>query len=683
MAFAYSQGTVLGAPNIYRASDELRRTLGAERMDVCAFVGVAPRGPSRVPIEPEYCQQQRAYVEQDRPRQRSVAVPVNSWDDYVRLYGGFDGPGRLPYAVASFFEQGGVRAYIVRIVHHYGNEDDFLGVARTEVSHINSSGVLPTFVAKNEGAWGNQLRGSIGYQAHPLGLLPSSTIQELRLPYSEYYPVGTLLRLTIEGSEAQPDPTYEFRFVVRQGKREVENSTTCERFLLLNTAASGTLLYAEVIEAELLIEDGQGFKEHFDRLGLSPNHPRWLASVIYRESELINPEESWLDAILTPSDIHHIPKDGRRYLVEEPLTFSGGEDRYTVIEHEDFFDTGWVLGNPQAGDGIHALTHLKELSLLVVPDLYVPEPLPEKQDDRQTTLLAGADFAPCVSRNTVSDILNQANHRLPGLQLNPLFGNELEQIIQLQIRVVELASTLRQFIALLDVPPGIQQREIFSWRAHFTSDFSVAYFPWVNISSLDDSRDNLILVNPSAVAAGIIARQELTFGVFHGPANVLARNVVSVDEKISALRHDALHPQGINVFLPQRDGVWLSAARTLSRGQHYRQLSVRRLMSMLQRVLYRQMQWVVFEPNHHGLWAQIRHLLNNFLRQLYIAGAFKGSVESQAFFVRCDGELNHQRVLDAGQLIVEIGVAPAELLEFIIVRITRGGDGTLSVESQR
>ena len=75
----------------------------------------------------------------------------------------------------------------------------------------------------------------------------------------------------------------------------------------------------------------------------------------------------------------------------------------------------------------------------------------------------------------------------------------------------------------------------------------------------------------------------------------------------------------------------------------------------------------------------VRNLLENFLRQLFTAGAFKGRRESEAFFVRCDGELNHRRVLDAGRLIVEIGVAPAEPLEFIVVRIVRDGDGTLAV----
>ena len=36
--------------------------------------------------------------------------------------------------------------------------------------------------------------------------------------------------------------------------------------------------------------------------------------------------------------------------------------------------------------------------------------------------------------------------------------------------------------------------------------------------------------------------------------------------------------------------------------------------------------------------------------------------------------------LDRGELLVEIGVAPAEPLEFILVRLRRDGDGTLNLE---
>src|SRR3954447_23096226 len=90
-------------------------------MDVAAFAGVAPRGPAFVPVVDDQWRDDVPCVEPERPRARSVAVPVESWDDYRRAFGGFEGPGLLPYAVASFFEQGGRRAYVVRIVPSTGN----------------------------------------------------------------------------------------------------------------------------------------------------------------------------------------------------------------------------------------------------------------------------------------------------------------------------------------------------------------------------------------------------------------------------------------------------------------------------------------------------------------------------------------------------------------------------------
>ena len=46
---AMRERMVLGAPGIYRMSDEPLRALTGVRMDVAGFVGVAPRGPSRLP----------------------------------------------------------------------------------------------------------------------------------------------------------------------------------------------------------------------------------------------------------------------------------------------------------------------------------------------------------------------------------------------------------------------------------------------------------------------------------------------------------------------------------------------------------------------------------------------------------------------------------------------------------
>ncbi len=72
-------------------------------------------------------------------------------------------------------------------------------------------------------------------------------------------------------------------------------------------------------------------------------------------------------------------------------------------------------------------------------------------------------------------------------------------------------------------------------------------------------------------------------------------------------------------------------------------------------------------------------MLKTYLRQLFRMGAFKGAVEEEAFFVRCDKMLNPSHIIDAGKMVAQIGLAPAEPVEFIVLNFVREGDGTLVV----
>ena len=54
---------------------------------------------------------------------------------------------------------------------------------------------------------------------------------------------------------------------------------------------------------------------------------------------------------------------------------------------------------------------------------------------------------------------------------------------------------------------------------------------------------------------------------------------------------------------------------------------------------------------------------------LYSQGMLFGATASEAFFVKCDAENNPKYVRDAGQVIIDIGVAPVKPAEFVIFRI--------------
>lgn len=653
----------LGAPGLYPYPDIPIRALTRVRLNVCAFVGVAPRGPVRVPADGT----------PDVPPRRSVAVAVESFDEYRQVYGGFEGPGLLPYAVASFFEQGGLRAYIVRIVHDYGNAAaNALGVAWGDVPGAGSSAGPLRLCARNEGAWGNLLRAGLSFSTRPLLFDTSrARLTGLELPSGIEVTAGALLRLNYGGG------LRDFRFVAYAVESRPPQRTASVWTITFDRAASALPRTIDIVEAALAVDDGDGRSERHERLGLSPPHPRWMAAILADESALVYPDTAWLDSAFTPDDL--------TLATDPPVSalFTGGDDRYPDITPDDFFDPLWTIGDEEPGSGIHALSQLSDLSLLVAPDLYSPFPLVEPRKLTLPVSLAGPVFTRCLDLPAPPVAPEPPPADLVNLRLDPAIPEDLERITTLQTQVVEFADQIRSFIVLLDVPPGLTQRRILNWRSRFQSSYAAAYHPWLVVVRQDDQRNTPVPLPPSAAAAGIIAQVENTFGVPHGPANVIAAQVLDVRETVSPARHDELHPLGINVYLLERDGVRLTAARTLSADPDFRQLSVRRLLVLLRRTLEQQMQWVVFEPNNSALRAELRQLLQSYLRQLFTAGAFRGATEDESFFVRCDETNNPPRLADLGQLLVEVGVAPAEPLEFIVLRLARDADGSLTATEAR
>ncbi len=670
----------LGAPGIYPYPEGALRTLTGVRLDLCAFAGVAPRGPARVPVAEDeangrFWRGDVPYVEPERPRLRTVAVPVESFDEYRRHFGGFEGPGRLPYAVAAFFENGGRRALVARIVHDYGRDDpneapkNDEGVASALIEGVNPAIGLR---ARSEGTWGAAMTAALTFSARPVDLtrVPGG----LRLGPGASLDAGALLRVTFG------DGTRGLYFVSEL--LAVPDETRPDRTLILALTdpplPAGNARF-ELVESSLTLDDGAGRLERHTGLGLRFGHPRWLAQVLCDESLLAWPEPDWTRGQLAPQDPELSPPPIAPFDRTPNLT-----DRWDAIVPEDFFDADWTAESGEPGSGVCCFVSHRDAeglgplrpACVLAPDLYSPKPLAVSQPIVSPVSLAGPAFAPCVTLGPTPEQQEPAND-LPGLYLDPIA--DLERIVALQGRLIAFAESVGDLVALIDVPPGLDPTRIRRWRGGLGSSFAAAYHPWLQVVCRDDDRDVLVDLPPCAAAAGILANRELAFGIHHGPANRLAAGAVRVLAALSPGLHDELHQSGINCFVRERDGTRLTGARTLSADPAYRQLSVRRLMILLRRVLLAQMQWAVFEHNGPVLWREVRLLLDGYLRQLYRHGAFRGATESEAYFVRCDASLNPPYEQDRGRLVAEIGVAPSEPLEFIVLRLAREGDGTLTI----
>ena len=66
--------------------------------------------------------------------------------------------------------------------------------------------------------------------------------------------------------------------------------------------------------------------------------------------------------------------------------------------------------------------------------------------------------------------------------------------------------------------------------------------------------------------------------------------------------------------------------------------------------------------------SDLRRSIGHFLLQLFRAGAFQGTTDREAYFVRCDVTSLTRTDTDRGRVNVEIGVALLKPAEFIILR---------------
>jgi len=204
------------------------------------------------------------------------------------------------------------------------------------------------------------------------------------------------------------------------------------------------------------------------------------------------------------------------------------------------------------------------------------------------------------------------------------------------------------------------------------SKYGAYYFPWIQV--YDPDKGN-IFVPPSGHIAGVYSRTDVERGVHKAPANEIVRGALGLKYNVSKGEQDLLNPKGINAIRFMNGGIRIWGARTLSSDPSWRYISVRRLFIMVESSIERATQWVVFEPNDHRLWKRVQRTISSFLTLLWRNGALMGTSPEQAFYVKCDDETNPPEVIDAGQLVVEIGLAPVKPAEFVIFRIGQMASG--------
>ena len=254
------------------------------------------------------------------------------------------------------------------------------------------------------------------------------------------------------------------------------------------------------------------------------------------------------------------------------------------------------------------------------------------------------------------------------------------QIRDLQGKMIAHCENSGDRMAILDCPPDMLPQEILEWRmntAGYDSKFAALYYPWIEVQ--DPLTNQPMMVPPSGHVAGLWCRTDSTRGVHKAPANEVCMGANGLGFQITQAEQGGLNKVGINCIraFPGR-GIRVWGARTMSSDPEWRYINVRRLFNFVSESIMEGTQWSVFEPNDEKLWIQLRIAATNFLTRVWSDGALFGSTPAQAFYVKCDSETNPPEVIEAGQVICEIGIAPVKPAEFVIFRLSQfsGGEGS-------
>jgi phage tail sheath protein FI len=231
-------------------------------------------------------------------------------------------------------------------------------------------------------------------------------------------------------------------------------------------------------------------------------------------------------------------------------------------------------------------------------------------------------------------------------------------------------------VAVLDPPPGLDARQVVSWRtddAGYDSAYAALYWPWVQ--ARDPATGTDLWLPPSGHVAGVWARSDSDRGVQAAPVGDV-RGASAVQVQTAGTQQDLLAAAGINTLrsLPGR-GVRVWGARTLSSEPGWRYLSVRRYLGYLEESVRRGTRWSVFEPGGPELWERLRDAVAAFLLAEWRRGALPGTTPDQAFFVTCDATTNPPEAVAAGSVTCSVGVAVVRPGEFLVFGVThRPGD---------
>ncbi|HST22176.1 MAG TPA: phage tail sheath subtilisin-like domain-containing protein [Blastocatellia bacterium] len=680
------------------------------RMDITGFVGQAVRGPLNFP------------------------QPLTSWGEYRDVFGDFVGHGYLPYSVFTFFANGGEKCYVVRVAQEsaakasaYLFQESF-EITNQSLTKLKADGVPDAVLVKLEKIKDKRVVGEgrfITLLENTIGVDETFELKSKILKHAEKPPIihveainegvwGDSIEVVAENTSSDDliiteleahlvdSAVAHFKSVRDVLDDETDGVASGSQVKIINpriptqqaqvtisniTPADKKVVFTDTLKGEFPAGSrvlGKGFRltfryfrngqlvrgELFDNLSRDPNHERYFVRVINGAQE----ERDYIKRLRAGSSILVRVTDlcadkACVGLAPQTTNLSEGHDGdpklvktsyYTGYEDGTYFPPP-PPGKDQEYYGLATYEAVEEIGLVAIPDLIIPD------------FYDAIDNSPIPEQGIVFAAIPKALQKFDNLK-----AGQADMLFHCQ--------KMGERFAILDSPRGAEiskgETRIEDWSSNFQllsdAKYGALYYPWVRQKAADfEGRE--LFIPPCGHVAGVYSRVEQARGVGKAPANEILRGAVEFEFCLSDGDQAILNPKGINCLrlFPGR-GLLVWGARTLSLDALSVYVNIRRVaLSIIKNILVN-LRWTTFEPNDQELREKIITTLKSFLTNLFESGALVGSKPEEAFFIKCDDETNPQESVDLGRIITQIGFAPAQPAEFILVTIKRS-PGALSV----
>lgn len=239
--------------------------------------------------------------------------------------------------------------------------------------------------------------------------------------------------------------------------------------------------------------------------------------------------------------------------------------------------------------------------------------------------------------------------------------------------VMTYCENRKDVFAILDAPEASTVSSVIELRKSMSCKNAALYFPWIKVSDPLSKTGKLRSCPPCGHVMGVYARTIAERGVWKAPAGTEAiiRGAIEVTTTLTTGDTDVLNPAGIVSIMPKTNyGIVIWGARDLHPDSSMKYISDVLLDINIKKSVFNGTQPFVFEPNDSKTWTRVKTTIESFLDGLWRDGALFGEKSSEAYYVKCDADLNTQAMRNQGKLICEIGYANKKPAEFVIFRFS-------------